>query len=526
MATVTLFKDGNQSVVSAETGQTLLYVLQSAGIRDIEATCGGNGRCGKCLVKAAGEISPPDDIEERLLLSGEGHRLSCRTKVLGTCSIFLEGEKSVAAICAGLRENMMLPHLQRQGIGAAVDIGTTTVVLYLVDLETGEIINIQSGMNAQRVFGADVISHVEYTLIHDDGLNQLSEKIREQIDEYLSAACRETGHETRELHEIAIAGNTIMAHIFAGFSPETIAVAPFTPVSLFGEYVTAGSTGLPGKSDTPVYIAPCVAGYVGGDITAGMLASGAYEAEKVCLYLDIGTNGEIALGNKEGFLCCATAAGPAFEGAEIACGMPGVTGAISNVWFSEGLVRYQAIGEGVPSGICGSGLVDALAMFLDLGVVDETGRLLKAEEAPVCIKSYLGERNNRTVFYIDEARTIFISEEDIRKLQLAKAAVAAGIRTLLEEAGLNGTDVDTVYLAGGFGNYMDKKNAAAIGLIPKSFVPKLVSAGNGAGMGAVAKLLYGEAQEKLREIQQKCKYLELSSNTKFNGHFIDCMTFE
>jgi len=518
LAIVTIYRNKTQYTVSAEIGQTLLAVLQSAGIRDIEATCGGNGRCGKCLVKAVGAISPSEDMKKE-------YKLSCQTKVMGDCTIFLEDEKLVDALSFGLRKNRLLSRLQREGIGAAVDIGTTTVVLYLADLSTGEIVDIQSGMNAQRAFGADVISRVEYTLTHEHGLNHLSDIIREQINAYLHAACSEAGREIGDLKEIAIAGNTIMSHIFAGYSPKTIALAPFTTVSLFGEYITANSMGLSDVPDVPVFIAPCVAGYVGGDITAGLLASGADEADETCFYLDIGTNGEMALGSRAGFLCCATAAGPAFEGAEITCGMPGIAGAISAIWFSDGMVRYQVIGEGTPQGICGSGLVDALAMLLDLGAVDETGRLLKAEEAPVCIQPYLGEQNGRVIFYIDEAHTIFISEADIRKLQLAKAAVAAGIMMLLDESGLTAANVNTVYLAGGFGSYMDKRNAAAIGLIPEAFVPKLIPAGNAAGMGAVSKLLYDGAKEQLIDIQKKCKYLELSFSLRFNEHFVDCMTF-
>jgi len=361
-------------MISGRTGQTLLTVLQSAGIYEIEAPCGGNGKCGKCLVQVTGAISPSDSTEERLLPHGEARRLACRTRIEGDCTVFLAPEGSVDAFRGGLCENVALKPIRRQGLGAAVDIGTTTVVLYLVDLATGEIINTQSGMNKQRIFGADVISRVEYTTVHEDGLNQLSDTILTQIDTYLRQACREAEREIGELREIAIACNTVMAHILTGLPPKTIAVAPFTPISLFGKCFSAASLGLHVSPDVSVYVSPCIAGYVGGDITAGLFASGAYMADGTCLYLDIGTNGEIALGNRAGFLCCATAAGPAFEGAEIACGSSGVTGAISSVRFSDGAVGYQVIGGGVPTGICGSGLVDTLAMLLKLGAVDETGR--------------------------------------------------------------------------------------------------------------------------------------------------------
>lgn len=522
---LTVYQNGNEETVFAEKGQTLMDALHKAGIRGTDAPCGGNGKCGKCLVRAQGDISPADIGEKELLAGREHYRLACLAKVEGDCTLYLEDEIPAVAVSGGILYDIMREADFRQGIGAAVDIGTTTVVLYIVDLETGKILNTQSGVNSQRAFGADVISRVQYTIENSDGLTRLTETIRRQIGEYLKLACAELGREIDEVREIAIAGNTIMEHIFAGLPPETIALAPFTPVSLFGECFSAGSMGLP-PSNAPVYLAPCVAGYVGGDITAGLLASGAYRAEKPFIFLDIGTNGEAVLGTKDGFLCCATAAGPAFEGAEITCGMSAVSGAVSRVWLEDGEVRFLVIGGGDPKGICGSGLVDILAMLLDLGAADETGRLLPADEAPAGAYPYLGKKDSRIIFYLDKVHAIFVTDSDVRKLQLAKAAVAAGIKTLLSEAGLREADVDTVYLAGGFGNYIDKNSAAAIGLIPDALVQKLVPVGNSAGMGAVASLLSEKTRERLDMIRDKCSYLELSNSRVFNDYYIECMSFE
>jgi uncharacterized 2Fe-2S/4Fe-4S cluster protein (DUF4445 family) len=403
-----------------------------------------------------------------------------------------------------------------------VDIGTTTVVLYLYDLSTGQRLALRSGQNRQRAFGADVISRVHYANTHDDGLAQMTDAIRSQLSGYLRETCAQVGHTVDEVKEIAVAGNTIMEHIFAGLSPSSIAVAPFTPLTLFGDETDGANCGLPGR----VYRFPCVAGYVGGDITAGLLASGAYQSEQPVLFLDIGTNGEMGVGSRDGFLTCATAAGPAFEGAEITCGMSGVNGAVSKVWLEGGQLRFSVLGGGPAKGICGSGLVDALAVLLELGAVDETGRLLPPDEAEANVLPYLEETDEDVRFYLDRDRTVYLTDGDVRKLQLAKAAVAAGIQTLLVRSGLTEDQISTLYLAGGFGNYLDQDSAAAIGLFPASLRDRIVPVGNSAGMGAVAWLLSRQARAELEDFLPKCSYLELSGCPEFNEAYLECMMFE
>ena len=521
MSTITYLEHDHTISVPAQPGDTILSALQSAGVTMLDAPCGGNGTCGKCLVQVTGAVEPPSDGERAKLPEGAGLRLACRCVVRGDCTVRSAGAVS-GAVIASEGQTVTFPLTPREGLGAAIDIGTTTVVLYLYDLATGRRLALRSGQNKQRTFGADVISRVNHANTTEGGLEQMTSAIRDQLSSYLCDTCAEAGRRLEEVREIAVAGNTIMEHIFAGLSPSSIAVAPFTPLSLFGDRAPGGDCGLPG----PVYRFPCVAGYVGGDITAGLLSSGAYQSERPVLFLDIGTNGEMGVGNRDHFLTCATAAGPAFEGAEITCGMSGTDGAVSKVWLEDGQLRFSVLGGGAAKGICGSGLVDALAVLLELGAVDETGRLLPPDEAEEDVLPYLEETDDDVRFYLDPERTIYLTDGDVRKLQLAKAAVAAGIQTLLIKAGLLEDDVAALYLAGGFGNYIDQNSAAAIGLLPASLLDRIVPVGNSAGMGAVVWLLSDQARSELDGFLPKCTYLELSGCPEFNEAYIECMMFE
>lgn len=507
MSNLTVIYNGTTRTIPAREGESILSALHSAGIAAPDAPCGGNGTCKKCLVH----------------VEGLGEVLSCKTPVTVDMTVTIPRQNK-GAVVAQEGAKVSFPLTPRTGLGVAVDIGTTTVVAHLYDLHTGEHLGTRSGMNCQRPFGADVISRIQHTIDQPDGLEQLSRAIRGQLAGYLSDLCAAAKRPVEEVKAVTIAANTVMEHIYAGLSPASIAVAPFTPLSLFGDERDGAGVGLP--AGCAVYLAPAEAGYVGGDITAGILASGASKAQRPVLFLDIGTNGEMALGSAaDGFVCCATAAGPAFEGAVISQGMAACDGAISAVEWDGANLNLTVLGGGEAVGICGSGLVDALAVMLDMGAVDETGRLLPPDEAPDEALPYLMEDEEEQVsFRLTD--TVAITEGDVRQLQLAKAAIAAGIQTLLSEAGLNEDDVDTLYLAGGFGNYIRKESAAAIGLLPPSMVERIVSVGNTAGQGAAAVLLSDTARKELDELPQNCRYLELSGHKGFNDFYIECMMFE
>ena len=507
MNILTVHHNGAVRAVSAIEGESILSALQKAGLSAPDAPCGGNGTCKKCLV----------------YVEGLGEVLSCQTLVTGDMTVTVP-QLNTGVVVAREGAEIDFPITPRPGLGLAVDIGTTTVVAHLYDLQTGERLGTRSGMNCQRPYGADVISRIGYTMNNSDGLERLSRVIREQVAGHLTDLCAVADRGEDEVKQVAVAANTVMEHLYDGLDPASIAAAPFTPLSLFGDERGGAAVGL--SETCAVYLAPALAGYVGGDITAGMLACGASKAEKPVLFLDVGTNGEMALGSAdEGFLCCATAAGPAFEGAAISQGMAAGDGAISAVAWDGTSLQLTVLGGGEAAGICGSGLVDALAVMLELGAVDETGRLLPPDEAPDEVLPYLTEDEEENVsFRLTD--TVSITAADVRQLQLAKAAIAAGIQTLLAEAGLSEDGVDTLYLAGGFGNYIRKESAAAIGLLPASMLERIVGVGNAAGQGAAAVLRSEQARAELDRLPQSCRYLELSGHKKFNEFYIECMMFE
>ena len=414
---------------------------------------------------------------------------------------------------------MPLPACQpgRTGCGAAVDLGTTTVVVRLYDLASGAELATGSGWNAQAPYGADVISRIQYTLEQPDGLQELSQRIREQIWALVSGALTRCGRAPDALHEITLAGNTVMQHLFAGYSVRGIAAAPFRPETLFE------APGAETLHSVPVHFAPCVAGYVGGDITAGLLAAGLADLPGTNLFLDIGTNGEMALGGRDGFVCCAVASGPAFEGAGITCGMPGVDGAVSRVRYDHGFL-YDVIGGGEPKGLCGSGLLDLTAVLLRLGVIAPGGRLLPPKDAPESLRRCLtrdDDGNGR--FHLTPE--VYLTAADVRNLQLAKAAVAAGIRVLLQQRGITPEQVDGVYLAGGFGSYLDPESAMAIGMLPRACAGRLHTLGNTALAGAAALALAPAQWQRIGDISRACSYLELSGRADFAAAFTNHLTF-
>jgi len=491
-------------------GTTLLDVFQWEGISEVHSPCGGNGTCKKCSVEIA---------------RGEGERvtvLACRTAPEDGMMIYLKGETADTIATAG---NCFIyapdSTAREETYGVACDIGTTTVVCHLLELATGKRLATVSGMNAQKVFGADVIARI--TAVTDGNQEQLNQSIVGQINGMIEELCRKAGIEVTQVKRLAVVGNTVMEHLFANLNPESIGVAPFTPLSLFGDVLDAKTLGM--IFDGEVYLAPCVAGYVGGDITSDMLAIQMKQSEETILMIDIGTNGEMALGSKDGIISCATAAGPAFEGAQITMGMSAKEGAISKVTLEDGnRILCSTIGNKPSIGICGSGLLDAVAVLLDLEIIDETGLFVDEDEIDDAFADRLVEEDDGMVFYLDE--NVKLAQSDIRKIQLAKAAIAAGILTMVKESGKPMSNVKRLILAGGFGSFLDPKSAARIGLIPSELLDVTTSVGNAAGEGAVSLVLASEAREEIAAITAMSKYIELSGSVTFNNYYMDCMYFE
>lgn len=424
----------------------------------------------------------------------------------------------------------------RKAYGVAIDIGTTTVVCYLMDLTTGQQVDILSGLNAQRPYGGDVISRIQHAMEGSDGLNRLREAIVNQISDLINELARKNDISIDHIYNITIAGNTIMGHLLLGIDPKHIAAAPFTPGTTQAEVYDAHDLGLKLGTASRIFLLPHISGYVGADVVAGILASGMDKSKDLSLIIDIGTNGEIVLGNRDKIVCCSTAAGPAFEGANIRHGMGGVSGAINNIMLDNGDLKYTTIDNKPPLGICGSGIVDALAVLLDAGIVDETGRLLDRDEIQSDMGQKLADRltemDDLPAFIIADSKSsgtgepIVITQKDIREIQLAKAAIAAGIKVLINKMGKGIEEIANLYLAGGFGSYIDKRNACRIGLIPAELQHRIIAIGNSAGTGAMLSLLSLEQYKRTSIIKEMAEYVELSSTIEFQNEYVDSMYFD
>jgi uncharacterized 2Fe-2S/4Fe-4S cluster protein (DUF4445 family) len=409
-----------------------------------------------------------------------------------------------------------------RALGLGVDLGTTTVACRLVDLRDGRSLGARAALNAQRGFGADVVSRI--AAASSGSLGELRGLIASQIASMADSLAAEAGAAGEDIVSIAVAGNPTMLHLLAGVPPGAIASSPFVPAFLGARLEDATALALAPRPGRAVLLLPGVSAYVGADIVAGMAAIGLGEAPGRSLYLDLGTNGEIACGGRGGIRSCAAAAGPAFEGAGIEMGMGGVRGAIDSAWLEDGRLRVGAIGGAPPAGICGSGLVDVLAALLDAGLVDPTGRIIDAEEArglPPALAALRSEDERGPLVFLDEDRRVFLTQADVRAAQLAKAAIAAGIDAISD----GGDPPDRVYLAGGFGSLVDPRSAARIGLIPPALADRAVAVGNASLAGATAAALSRSALEACREVRRLCSYVELSSMPLFNEAFVARMAF-
>lgn len=508
MSTV-LFIRNNLKTELNFTGEHLLSELIELSGLSFSQPCGGQGKCRKCRVKLIDS-------------TGERFCLACRETVASDCTVILDTVSEHSAVTETY--SVFTSHLSRgEGFGAALDLGTTTLALRLFSLSTGEQLSTVSAGSAQSIFGADVISRMKYAIAHPDGTQKMSDAIVSQLERMLCDAAAKAGISRDEIKLLTLAGNTTMQHLFCALSPEGMASAPFTPLSLFddGEYFTSPILG-----SLHVLPTPCISAFIGGDILAGLYACGMAESDELTLFLDIGTNGEMALGNRDGIVCCSVASGPAFEGAEISCGMAGTTGAISRVSCEDRELHFETIGNAAPKGICGSGLIELLSVLLRLCAVDEGGRLLPPDELEDELPFITEDENGNGLCVLDEENGITLSAADIRALQLAKAAVAAGIRVLLKERGVSMEQIDRLVLAGGFGSRLSKSAAADIGLIPRELIGKTQVLGNCSLAGAQAMLLDDSVYNKLLELRKLCRVEELSANPDFSDEFIDQMLFD
>lgn len=468
----------------AFSGPAPLDVLLKEAGAAAARPCGGHGRCGKCAVELWGEASAPNRAE-----IAAGSRLACQAVVLGDARVVVpDGQEDMRVELAGGPAGIEPADPMCGSTGAAVEIGTTTVAVSVYELGSGKLLGSAGGVNPQTAEAADVMGRIEAAM------NGRGEAMRAQVAECIHRLLAEAAGKMPEV--MVITGNTTMLYLLCGLSPEKLSHAPFTARELFGREW--------GFEGVPAYLPPCMNAFVGADVACAVLASGMCGRDEAALLCDIGTNGELALWKEGELFVTSTAAGPAFEGAGIAMGCGSVPGAIERVWAEGGGLRFSTIGGAEPVGICGSGIIDAVAAGLELGLIDDTG----AVEEDI----RLGP--------------VALCQRDIRAVQLAKAAIAAGIDTLLGAAGSGLEELGCIYITGGFGSHLGLGSAVGIGLLPKGIEGRVRILGNGALAGAGAVLMDKKMMAELERIAGAAKHVELGGTAGFNERFVDNMLFE
>jgi len=519
---LTIHLPGETRTLEPAEPELLSEALLQAGVM-LAMPCGGRGRCGKCRVTAHGSLSPVSERERTALSESElaaGVRLACLTRVTGD---------AVAELTAGRREEIVtegrLPAFPSEplglGLGIAIDIGTTTLAAYLYDLPAGKLLATATALNPQAPFGADVISRLQKS--HEGQGAILAAAIRGGLDSLIGRLCGEAGAERGAVDAMVLTGNTAMLYLLTGQKPDSLIAVPFVQDRSFGERLAPEELGLTLPGCETVYLTRCISAYVGADITMSSMASELFRRtaeDEPCLMCDIGTNGEMVLAAGGRWYCCSTAAGPTFEGAGIHMGMTARAGAISRVWLEDGAFRCRVIGGGKAEGLCGTGIIDAVAAMLETGVVDETGYLCEEGHAfGDCVEEF----GNSTAFRLP-GTDVLITQGDVRAVQLAKAAICAGMLTLLHEAGLDGA-VPELKIAGGFGSFIDVNSAERIGLIPPGFAARAEAIGNAAGAGASMVLLSRPMLEASQRFSREAQTVELSTSKFFMEKYPENMLF-
>jgi len=391
-------------------------------------------------------------------------------------------------------------------LGLAVDLGTTTVAARLVNLITGEILASRSTANLQAVFGSDLISRISYASASTENLKNLQKAALDSVNKVAGQLLSETRVQKSKIYAVSLAGNTVMNHLFLGASVKSLGHSPFQPKFIFHAPLTASEAGLSLNPRAMVYFCPNLASFVGGDVAAGLVHTGLIDKTGKYLFLDLGTNGEIVLKNGETILVTSAAAGPAFEGMGISCGLQAIPGAIEEVKWHEGKFKYNTIGKTKAAGVCGSGLVGILAESLKVGLLDKSGKIMKP-------KSEIKITSN-----------IVLTQEDVRKLQLAMAAIKSGLKLLLKNSGLKWPELNGLYLAGAFGNFINLKQCVSLGLLPPLPPKKIFFVGNASLSGATMMLLSREARQKAEELPDKVEFVSLARKKDFQAEFLKALS--
>jgi len=526
-----------KTTLLADKGANLLDLLRKNGF-SVTSDCGGHGTCGKCGVRVRGLPDAAGDDE--IMFLGEekvkrGFRLSCIAAVNSDIDVYIdEAARDARILTVGKRRDIACDPVVKKRIcnnstevsfcgkpicvekgntadmlyGTAVDIGTTTVAAYLYDLISFRCVSTASMLNPQRKYGADVISRISYSTRSDKNRREMQQEIIGCINELTDRLAKDASISPEHIYASAFAGNTTMLHFLTGLDASGIGAAPYVPAETSLQFVNAKDLQLNINPSGAGIVFPSVSAYVGGDTIACVSASGMAESEDISLLVDIGTNGEMVLGSRSWLISCSTAAGPAFEGANITWGIGGVEGAIDTVGPGPEF-KCTTVGNTEAVGICGSGIVDAVSRLLDAGIIDRTGRM---------------NIDGKKEFVLKPSK-ITISQKDIREIQNAKAAIAAGIEILIKESGVRISDIKKVYLAGAFASRLNIESAVNIGLLPAELKDRIETVGNAAGAGAAEALLSVKVLEGLEKLRDRIKYIELSSYSGFTDIYIKNLAF-
>ncbi|MDP6450993.1 MAG: ASKHA domain-containing protein [Lentisphaeria bacterium] len=486
--------------IEADAGTPLQDLLYLNGV---EFPCGGRGQCNRCKVRVVeGELPVADNAGLSDAETAAGYRLACRHQVGGDVALEVQQWNTPILI-----DDSTFEFTPEDGWGIAIDLGTTTLAAQLLDLRTAEVLAVRTALNAQARYGSDVMSRICHG-VSFDGLWQLTRGIRKQLGNLIRNLCSDARGSRQSIRRIMIVGNTPMQHMFCGFDLSPLAYYPFEPKHVDTACFNAKELDWRLPKNPSVSFLPCLGGFVGSDILAGLLATGMHRHDDLSVLVDLGTNGEIVVGNCDRMLCASTAAGPAFEAARISMGMQATTGAISEVLpGSDGALECYTIGGGTPTGICGSGLVDAVATLLNLGQIHYSGRF-KDQQRQITLED-----------------PVVLTQRDVRELQLAKGAVAAGITMLVRQLGAEIADVSRVMVAGAFGNYVRYTSGRRIGLLP--FREEIIKpVGNTALLGAKRSLFHNDDKDpEYRELRSRVEHVALSTDSEFQDRFVDQMMF-
>ena len=598
------FEPLGKTVVTEAEGETVLQTAIRVGI-PIESVCGGQGKCGRCLVQVrsgSAEVTPDDRAHISPSDLQDGTRLACRLvprsdlvveiseQYAKAEQVILEeavGEVRVDPLVRALKivvdeptlsnpsddhlrlKNAIelalsgrsfqpnvplsiltrLPELLARGgklnaimredevldldsrditpYGVAIDVGSTTVVAYLMDLRTGEELSVESELNPQIRYGDDVVSRITYAMSDPTGTTSLQALIIDCLNNLIKRCCNASNVPVEDVYEVMTVGNTAMHHFMFGLESRSLALAPYNPVTALALSFKSEATGLRIAKEGYHSSLPNVAGFVGADHIADLLAVGALDVDEPRLIIDIGTNGELSVCDRNGIASASVAAGPAFEGANLRCGMRGTAGAIDHVQISEDVdVTFTTINESVPRGLCGSGVIDLVAEMYLSGIMERTGRIrrelghprIKVIDGEACFVVATAEESGG-------GRPVMISQNDITQIQYAKAAMYAGAEILMEKMHVDRSDLKEILLAGAFGNYASPSSARAIGLFPEVPLEHIVGIGNAAGSGAKISLVSRSARETANRIAKRVQYVELAAMPEFEEKFYAAMYF-